>query len=263
MGDFFNFKTEKRKSFPRHFVQRVIAEVRFSPHQCKWSEIGSKIEQVLKAEGIKTVRPTHAGNFVLKQEGTKVEKASFSSQIIGFLGEDVEAGVSIEFQPDKLIFVHQKYKSFENFWELFEKYAPKICSVLGIEAIQRLGIRKISGLEVQLSDGETYSAQGFSNDFFTPVRSKAFKPENLAQGHNSYVLEKDKRTVIVRTQFDRKRGSNKYAITVDFDYMVNFKPAQKLKELQEVAVKVNEELFELFCWVISPDLKEALEKGSF
>lgn len=263
MGDFFNFKTEKRRTFPRHFVQRVIAEVRFSPYQCEWKKVSSKIEQVLKAEGIQTIRPAYAGNFLFKQEGNKVEEASFLSQTIGLLGEDIETGISIEFQTDKLIFVQQKYKSFENFWELFEKYVPKICDALGIESIQRLGIRKISGLEVQLSDGENYAAQGFSNDFFTPVRTKAFKLETLAQGYNSYVLEKDNRTIIVRTQFDRRKGSNKYAISVDFDYIVSFKPAQKLKGLQEVAAKVNEELFELFCWVISPDLKEALEKGNF
>lgn len=263
MGDFFNFKTEKRKSFPRHFVNRVIAEVRFAPRVCKWDECGPKIEAALKEEGIQLVRPTHAGNFELKQEGNKVEKATFSSHIIGFIGEDKESGITVEFQPDKLIFIQQKYISFEEFWKLFEKFVPKVGSLLGLETVQRLGIRKISGLEVQMSEGEAYSAQGFSDDFFTPVRSKAFKPENLTQGHNSYVLEDDSRTLILRTQFNGKRGTEQYALTFDFDYIIRFEPEQKLKELKKVAVKVNEELFELFCWVISPDLKEALEKGSF
>jgi uncharacterized protein (TIGR04255 family) len=136
----------------------------------------------------------------------------------------------------------------------------EVSKIMQIDSINWLGIRKINEILAMRDDGQGYIGEGVNDQFFSPIKNNFFPPELILESKNRYVLMKDGFKNIIDISATRQT-SNAYVVRIDLDVNSGNLAINKddLGGLSNTLRSMNATMFDIFCWVVSPDLIKFLE----
>lgn len=260
-----NIPHQTRKPFKQHFIKDAFFEARFtSPIAGDWQELKDKLSPHLASIGHTKLNFLHT--FSINLSPVKDEKvprpaeqvAQSTSVIAGLVFQNTTSSLVATLFPDKIVLHSKEYVSFEDFLNHYESLISVLDSKANIKLeINWIGIRKINVLTVESSD-KIYQGQGFNDSFFNILRNGNVKNTSFVSAENRYVFNEDATTLVMNIK-SSKNIENNFEIALDLD-MNSAKKFSDFKELSQEATDLNNKVYDVFCWVISDDLRASLEK---
>ncbi len=260
-----NIPHQTRKPFKQHFITDAFFEARFnSAITTNWEELKTKLDPHLESIGHATINflNTFSINFppIKDEKAPKVAEqvAQSTSVITGLIFQNSTSSLIATLFSDKLVLHSKEYVSFESFLNHYES----LISILEMYAkikldINWIGIRKVNRLTVQSSD-QIYQGQGFNENFFGILRNGNVKNSSFVSAENRYVFNENAKTLIMNIK-SSKNINNDFEIALDLDMNIA-KAFKDLTDLKREATELNNSVYDVFCWTISGDLKDSLEK---
>lgn len=250
-----------RKSFKKHFIKNGFLEVRFQPITVDWSNFVAKYKPYFASLGYSGYQPGMKANFQLKQVDGKMKLVTHTDDAQDcciFVSDDKAA--TIQIHNSKMVFQSQKYLNFENFLQAFVKLSGYFFKEEKITALNFIGLRKVNELVVKDEDNKGYVGSGINNNFFTPIKGQIFDPISVQLGENRYVLKNEQNAVILTATVQRQM-SNEYVLNLDIDWQSILNVSLETADtFTKEVTRLNESLFDTYCWMISDDLRKELEK---
>ncbi|MBP9837396.1 MAG: TIGR04255 family protein [Proteobacteria bacterium] len=257
-----NIKHHARKAFSKHFIRQAFIELRYSKIEVDWKNIKIRLDKDNPFLTFDKLNLAFAANISLEKPSVssdKIKVAKYSNSLIGIDLQSDDKSLIAQLRDDRIIFTCNEYTSFENFWSICSDFVTLAKTILFFNDFLWFGVRKINVVGVDVDNG-TYRGEGFSEEFFEPVRIGRFEEGFLKSGENNYLVKKDDTSCIIKLAFMQLMDKDKYEICFDIDVNKQLPQPLSFHGLKEEADNLNQMLFDVFCWVIARDLREKLEE---
>lgn len=250
----FNFPKSRlvsRQEFKSNFLRSVTFQLNYNT-----IEINKELTDLLKNS------LTNYNNVQALVEGqVKISNKGFEPQenkLIGIQATSNDGLMNLTINHESIIYIIQGagYKSFNDFFEKYEKEIELICELLKVKSFNRLGIRKINILPFIIqSEGLTkldILGMIFNSKLVESMKLIPVPDKHLNHSFNSFHCSVDNYGLKVTYGFtDNKADITKANGVLDIDLFIHSEIIKA--EILAYFEKMNEEIFNIFSWSLQPD----------
>lgn len=259
----FKVPSQKRQAFAKHFIDRVFCEIRFERQELNWDQVKTTFEAAFAAINLtatKLAQETKININADEDDPKRISNLGLTARTIGLDATTADGKKVVELRADRLIVSDQAYDKFEDFWNLAASSAKTVGDLIGVQSFDWIGIRKVNAVTGQI-DEQGYSGEGANPMLFAPLRNGIFDSKRFVVGEFYYVLQENDVTGTIRGSATKDSDPQFVTLILDFDFTEKLRKSLDLKELSNVAEKLNQKHFDLFCWAVDPDLLEEMKSS--
>lgn len=249
----------KRRIFKKHFLSSVHCEIGISGVQSD----SIRANRDLIAKGLAPLGFDHAGDFQQSNitlggaaQGAPQVLQGNSPAGVTFWSENPKRQLYVT--PNGLVLSDFAYEGFEDFSRRLATAARLISKILNVNAVSKLGLRKISSVRIDAAHRLADAVSGFNPYLFATVRSGVLMSNALKAAQEVIFLERDGSSCVLRTAITSTGVPDGFDAHLDLDLI-----DQRARELEEALdVKIHEMNafhFDIFMWAVTPDFLSKME----
>lgn len=255
----FGFQSIERKVFNRNFLRKVIFQVQFD--SCKNLKDNSEKIKTLFALEFPRYKLGRGGGVQISFNKDKADFEELKNRDnINLKSLDGQKTINIE--ENSLLFEIEGsvYKSFEDIRREFEKF-DNFFSTCQIDQIKSLSIRKINIIEFKnesnpdgpngILDALLNKSLINSNDSFPNMSNINHNIHSINFSKDDYLLNLNYGMKLL-PQLNNERGQ------LIIDINLSLKNSITTKEIPTLSKNINDEIFNVFYWMLNEDAKSLL-----
>ncbi len=256
----FNLPRQKRKTFRRHFLTSVHAELGF---------IGVTTEKILAAEAqlsatfakhqFLETRKVVMGSFVMQANSNEPAKLHQDARPVGLSFLSSTPRRELQVHGDKIVFSDNAYDGFESFLSRLREYSAVIAEIIGIDSITKIGLRKINSILIEPVVAYQDAFSIFNPALFAVARSGLVMADALKGAEDVNILERNGSMCILRARLKKMTSPSTYEANLDFD-LVDRNVSTLSDAINKVFPELNDTHFDLFMWAATSDLIRLMEE---
>lgn len=262
MSELLNLSVQPRRTFRKHFLAVVHAEISFPELEIsRVLENRTTLEGVLKSSGFVESRQVIQNEFSFESQPDKIAKLSQQAQPVGLLFVSQTPRRELQVQRDRLILTDYAYEGFEAFSDRFRISFDGIGHILGLDkstTISKVGLRKVNSVVMEPVSSLPDALSVFNPSLFNLARSGLLRREAFKASEEVTVLDRDNKICLLRTRLQQKSETSLEA-NLDFDF-VSTLPQSCEEVFSGVLPALNQAHFDLFMWAVTAELIQLMEK---
>jgi uncharacterized protein (TIGR04255 family) len=260
MTELFNIPAQTRRTFRRHFLTSVHAEVRYAGVAMK-SVLESKdaFSSELKGRDLGNVNDIQQGSMSINQIPGQIPVIQQSSGVIGLSFSSSHQKQEIQILGDRLVISNYSYQGFETFRENFCQILNLVENILSFERnIIQVGLRKINQVRIGPVHSILDAANTFNPHIFSSLSAGFCSNNSFIATQNSIVLELGTKLAVLQSSLKRGDVNHSYEASLDFDLTEKTQHGSK-QQVIEALESLNTKHFDLFIWAASEKILKAME----
>lgn len=257
----FNIPKVDYKPFKRHFIRTGIVEIRFEPISFDWESNLDDFKNDMASLGYPTVKKLIRSEFLFNQnsDGKTDPTLKIATAQLGYQATTENGDLTVELKNDRIVFICQAYSRFSELWKSISTINESFSKRFNVTLFDWIGIRKINEIAVVNESGE-YNGEGLNPMFFAPINKGALQADAVVRGVNQYVVSQNEMTSSIRTSVNSQPKVGQYTVTIDLDINSKFENSVNFADIEVKSKSMNEMIYNIYCWVISDELLDELNK---
>lgn len=248
-----------RRTFPRHFLNAVHAEVGFSGTSVDAILAAEeKLKPFFKSKGLGECRKIVQGQFSMENLPDKPVSLSHRASPIGLEFSSSKPRRIVQVLDTKIIFSDLGYEGFDSFKGLFNEFCTSMSQHVPRYQINKVGLRKINSIAIEPVVSYQDACAIFNPVLFSNLKSGLIPQDALKVHEEVSVIERGSHLCVIRAKMSRLPAPNAYEAILDFDF-VNLTPTSLEQVFTEALPELNDAHFDLFMWAASDELIELME----
>lgn len=253
---------QNRRTFPRHFLAAVHAELKFATIDI--ALILSQKDSLKKAlvkkgfEGCEEIIESK-----MSFQSPKGQSPIISQQInpVGLKFTSSSPRMEFLLQPGGIVLSVFDYTGIDdflrNFKQLFDVLAKSL-KIIPSDKINSVGLRKIDSIIIEPVTSLATALSIFNPALFCSARAGIYTLESFKISEEVTVLEQDKNASIIKARLI-KNGPQTLEAILDFD-LISVSEAKLNHVFSSILPKLNQTHFDLFMWAITKDMISLMEQ---
>jgi len=254
-------RAEKRLS--KNLIHIAMFQVRYTSSNSFLHMLAACKDDFARSSGLNLVNDIQSTTFTF-DASSNLPAARSSSQSTGYEFSDAAKSMHLGVTTDALTFsmVGKNYSTFDLVAEMFIKNVTPLLSRLEISEVSRISVRKINRVEVT---GEKFSPVEAMKRVLNPVLvvSSLGLPctTDLKASFGSFQAQHGDHRLICQYGFSPASGENLLPfVTLDIDALFDSN-GTKVSEIVSRFTTLNEVVFDVFWWGISPNLLSEISEA--
>ena len=249
-----------KSNFNRHFIDEVVAELRFPKITSNLDKIEEKFKKDKDFQKNTSYALDSSFEFdfnINNSQNISEPEIKTTKKKVGIKITNTKELFHFEIKEDKFIFATNSYKRFKNFWDevkVLIKYGEKFT---GVNKYNWLGLRKKNKIKI-LTEKNIYSGEGLNKTLTGPISQRVFSGSSLKTISNSYFLSDDNIQCSFEFQVLKALSDCNYILQTNCDFNESFKEEKSFNEISKSAEELNKKHFNLFMWTFDDELKQAM-----
>jgi len=152
-----------------------------------------------------------------------------------------------------IIYSEYEYSGFDNFSENLLKIAESAKSVLDVQRVSCVGLRKINSMHVGPVSSIQDAVSAFNPALFGMVKSGVAETQTVKVFEGSLALQKDSYACLIKHRLRNLEEDNRFEVNLDFDLLDQNERVID-NNFSELLEHLNDTSFDVFSWAVGKEL---------